>query len=467
MKKILSLLLVFTLALTLFAGCTTASVSESTDTSNETVSASQEGESASEEAQVVTLKIAHNMDFVTIPDAVIAAGERLNEKYAEEGKNIVVEFETDYQRIDWNDYMQNVMFAERNGEGPDIFSTNEDINTLLEAGMAMDVSELVTDDFIPAALTSCTIDGKLYAIPFDLPTRTIYYNKDALRGLEWTQEEIDALPQQMASGEFSFEDFIALATEVRDAGLAEWGLAHRPGSGKDFLDVLKVLGGEYYDENGQLLIDEQGVKTFFQFMYDQANVSKITATDLSQQGWDTINSSVGSGETFAYYGPVFSTTYVASSVDMTVEELVESIGFAPFPVSENNDEPFVVVDPQKMAINANTEHPEICMDLMKELFLGSSQEALATHSDTILSLSSISAVNDMEPITSNPLLSSIVYMQDLAVAPPVIEGLATYNAELHKQIVLLELGQVDVETAYNDFVTQVELNIGEENLSYK
>ena len=37
---------------------------------------------AAASAETITLKIAHNYDFVTIPNAVIAAGERLNERYA-------------------------------------------------------------------------------------------------------------------------------------------------------------------------------------------------------------------------------------------------------------------------------------------------------------------------------------------------------------------------------------------------
>ena len=51
------------------------------------------------------------MDFVTIPDAVLAAGERLNEKYAAEGKDLKIEFETDYARIDWGEYSNNLIFA--------------------------------------------------------------------------------------------------------------------------------------------------------------------------------------------------------------------------------------------------------------------------------------------------------------------------------------------------------------------
>ena len=58
------------------------------------------------------------MDFVTIPDAVLKAGERLNEKYAAEGKDLKIEFATDYARIDWTEYHNNLIFAQKNGEGP-------------------------------------------------------------------------------------------------------------------------------------------------------------------------------------------------------------------------------------------------------------------------------------------------------------------------------------------------------------
>lgn len=36
------------------------------------------------------------MDFTTIPEAVVDAGTRLNEKYKADGKNIRIEFEKEY-----------------------------------------------------------------------------------------------------------------------------------------------------------------------------------------------------------------------------------------------------------------------------------------------------------------------------------------------------------------------------------
>ena len=69
---------------------------------------------------------------------------------------------------------------------------------------------------------------------------------------------------------------------------------------------MKTLGCEYYTPNGDLVFDSEGILRFFQFTYDNANVTKITPNNLNQMGWSTINGHVGAGETFAYYGPVYS-----------------------------------------------------------------------------------------------------------------------------------------------------------------
>lgn len=106
MKKLLSLTLAALMAVSMLSGCSNGGNSSST--------AAGTGE---EPTGTITLKVAHNMDFVTIPDAVLKAGERLNEKYAAEGKDLKIEFATDYARIDWTEYHNNLIFAQKNGEG--------------------------------------------------------------------------------------------------------------------------------------------------------------------------------------------------------------------------------------------------------------------------------------------------------------------------------------------------------------
>lgn len=420
---------------------------------------------ASASAETITLKIAHNYDFVTIPNAVIEAAKRLNERYAAEGKDIKIEFETDYQRISWTEYTQNLIFAYKNGDCPDIFSVS-DVPTMAAVGMLLDISELNTDAFVDGAFNAYTVDGVTYAMPFDLPVRVIYYNKQVLVNYGWTLEEAEALPAKVAAGEFTWEDFVQLCADVKNAGACTWGLAHRPGAGNDFLDVLQTLGGRYYDENGKLVFDEAGVLRFFQFIYDAANTLEITPHDLSQQGWPAINTMAGDGSCFAYYGPIYSSTYVAAAVEKDPETFAKDVAFMMFPASQYNEKAFVVAAPQGMAINANTKYPEICKDLLAEL-ANNSYDLLANHASTIFTLSSVKAANELEAITTNPIVANTTYMADYAVTVPSIDGLSTYTSELHNNIVQLELGQITPEEATANMKVQLELNLDEDEISFE
>jgi hypothetical protein len=53
----------------------------------------QETNQKGAEKQVVTLRISHNMDFTTIPEAVVDAAARVNARYEQEGKPITIAFE--------------------------------------------------------------------------------------------------------------------------------------------------------------------------------------------------------------------------------------------------------------------------------------------------------------------------------------------------------------------------------------
>lgn len=423
------------------------------------------GLAVSASAETVKLKIAHNYDFVTIPDSVIAAAERLNKRYAEEGKDIVIEFEQDYQRIDWGEYTKNLIFAYQNGDCPDIFSV-VDVPAMAETGMLLDISDLATDAFVDGIYAPYTVGGTAYAMPFDLPVRVIYYNKQSLVKMGWTEEEAAALPQKVASGEFTWEDFLALCKETMDSGVCKWGMAHRPGAGPDFLDVLQTLGGRYYDENGTLVFDKEGIQRFFQFIYDAANETGITPHDLSQMGWPEINTMVGDGSCFAYYGPIYSSTYVAGAANKTPAELAEDVAFMMFPVSEYNEKPFVIAAPQGMAISASTKYPEICKDLFAELANGSS-DLLANHANTIFTLSSVKAANQMDAIKTNPIVANTIYMEDYAIATPSIDGLNTFTSEMQNQIVQLELGKITPEQATENMMIQLELNLDEDEIIFE
>lgn len=410
------------------------------------------------EVETVTLKLGFNGDFLTMPEAVLGAAERLNERYEAEGKNLKIEFETDYQTIDNSEYHNNIVFAHKSGDAPDIFICDADVAGFVKAGCVLDITDVMSDAFVEGVFTPTMVDGKAYAMPFDLPLRVIYYSNKDLADIGWSQEEIDALPVKIREGEFTLEQFMDLCAEVVEKGGAEYGLVHRPGAGNDFFDMLNAWGGQYYDETGQLVFDEAGITRFFQNIYDNANTTKITPPNLNQLGWDTINKMVGTGEAFAYYGPMFSATYVAQAAGLTTEEFARNETFVLFPKSEFTDAPFGTVAPQMMAISADTKYPDVCKDIFREL-AGESNDLLAKHAGTIYTLSCIKAANENTNITENPILKNVTYMADYAKSVPAINNLSSLKSEMFTQIVSLELGQTTPEKAVKDLKTQIELNI--------
>ena len=53
----------------------------------------------------------------------------------------------------------------------------------------------------------------------------------------------------------------------------------------------------------------------------------------------------GDGTAFAYYGPIFSATYVAEAVEKDPEQFAEDVAFMMFPASQYNEAPFVIAAP--------------------------------------------------------------------------------------------------------------------------
>ena len=255
-----------------------------------------------------------------------------------------------------------------------------------------------------------------------------------------------------------------LCSEVVEKGGAKYGLVHRPGAGNDFFDMLNAFGGQYYDENGSLVFDEAGITRFFESIYENANTTKITPPNLNQLGWDTINKMVGTGEAFAYYGPMFSATYVAQAAGLETEEFAKNETFVLFPKSEYTDAPFATVAPQMMAISADTKYPDVCKDIFREL-AGDSNSLLAKHAGTIYTLSCIKEANKNPEVTENPILKNVTYMADYAKSVPAINNLSSLKSEMFTQIVSLELGQTTPEQAVADLKTQIELNV--DNVIFK
>jgi maltose-binding protein MalE len=99
--------------------------------------------------------------------------------------------------------------------------------------------------------------------------------------LGWSAEAIAGLPQRVEQGEFTLFDLVELAQQVKEAGIAPWGLYHHPTGGVDVFQIYLAFGGHLTDETGaQLVLNTAVLKELLQYHHDLVYRWKITPATL-------------------------------------------------------------------------------------------------------------------------------------------------------------------------------------------
>lgn len=92
-------------------------------------------------------------------------------------------------------------------------------------------------DFFPSAITGCSLDGKLYALPFETNSGNddlIYVNTDLLNTRGVTPPTDD----------WTVDDFLTIAHKMTDPGHQQWGTDYSTGSYYDFGTLARTFGGD-------------------------------------------------------------------------------------------------------------------------------------------------------------------------------------------------------------------------------
>lgn len=153
--------------------------------------------------------------------------------------------------LEWGvPYYTKVRTAAAVGQGPDIMTYHLSRMPLgLSEGVLSEITEedlqnagLSRDDFFPRAIEAASgEDGKLYAVPFDIHSIILYYNKSYLEGSEFLDENGNL------TGIDSLEDFeraLALAKENGSSAPVSYSTGDDGGVYRVFFTLLKQQGGD-------------------------------------------------------------------------------------------------------------------------------------------------------------------------------------------------------------------------------
>lgn len=175
-RRIVGILLGCTLMGTLLSGCSSSSKKVAPEAQAGT------GELTTED---VTLKVWESSGVAQT--FIEKAGEEFNKKYP----NIKIE----YANVELGDANGQIALDGPAGVGADCFAIpSNQIGGLVSAGHILEVENAkdVTDNVTESSAAAVTYNGKIYGYPFSSDTYALFYNKDLVKDVPKTWEDVEA-----------------------------------------------------------------------------------------------------------------------------------------------------------------------------------------------------------------------------------------------------------------------------------
>lgn len=297
-------------------------------------------------------------------DAIAIAADQLMREAAIQGEelNITLDLVTTNS---WTDFKQAVTLAGESGNVPNILiSGHEDIAAWSQSGMIVPIEDFIDLDAWPVndiydnLMEIASFGGVVYGLPQDAESRPFFVWRDHMKGIGYSDAEIDALPGQIESGDYKLADVLADAIKMQEAGLVEpgYGFYPRPSPGGDFWQFYMSFGGEMSDGNGKLLLDRAAMTEFYQFFVD-AVAAGVTRKNHIGTPWDQWHGEVASGQAGMWHGGTWH--YARWTGTDGLEDFFGKVQFSLIPGGGDNGRANTLTHPLVYLITAQDDEREM------------------------------------------------------------------------------------------------------------
>lgn len=462
MNKVVRTLLTFLLTSSLIlSGCGKSS-------QNKTESASKS------ETEVVILEVesyGSPADATRVTNLEEAA-EELNDILEDKGDNRRVQVKANHVSSGYDEYNQKFMLAHKTGAGADIRTiSHSDMAMMAEGGYILALDDYVKNSewgeylntIYPNLWDASKWKSEIFGIPQDTEARPLFFRKDILRKLGWSDEAISALPERIKSGEFTLDNMTGLAKEAVSKGVAKAGIYHRPNNGAFFISLIYNFGGRLFDEdNGKLVFDKKAIKDTLNYFYNASQVDKVIPTGMTSMEWRQIHKSWVEGDVLFWYGGTWhwaeyqEVDYHEKLGKLDEDYMFENMGYALIPAASKGGKPVTLSQPYVYVINSKTEHPDLAFALVALATQPKYNVKHAVGSGHLVVSSD--AAEDLA-YKQNTFLSDVQYMLDYTTLQPNHPEFGKFTDAFFKAVQAVEMGEYDPEQAVSWMEEQVKNDI--------
>lgn len=373
----------------------------------------------------------------------------------------------------WGDYKKKFLLAADSGQAPDIIlSGHEDIAPWSQAGYIIPLDEMIDanqdtyKNIIPELWKSVEYDGKRWGIPQDTEARPLWYNKQKLAELGWSQEQIDSLPDRIKTGEFTLDDMITTAKEAVDKGVVKpgYGYWHRPSQGNDFYQYYIAYGGAMDDGNGKLLFDKAAAQKWFAFqrrVVDEGITPKNFIGTESKIWHETVTS----GEVLFFNGGVwnFADWVKNYTKDKGGEEyLLGFVGWALQPNGVKGQPGVTLSHPLVyMVTSERASGEQQQQDAFKTITGATTAELNNKHALGSAHLAILTTQLDTPEYKANKVLQGTAYMLQYTHFLPNNANFGAYDGIVFRAMSAAENGEMSPEEAVNMAADELQTELGD------
>lgn len=404
-------------------------------------------------------------------DNLIDAAKRLNQDLEALGSNVRVELEATFDTGDWGDYKQKFILAAQAGNAPDIIlSGHEDVAPWSEAGYIIPLDDYIQQywestyqDIIPTLWKSVEYKGKKWAVPQDTEARPMYFSKLLLRKWGWTEDQINALPEQVKAGEFTLYDMLELAKKAQDEGIVEEGHGYwpRPRKGGDFYHIYFAFGGEMQDpESGKLVVVEDALRKWLQFHYDTVFTYKTTPEGFIGTDWKIWHETVSAADKVLFWnGGTWHWAEWQVNYNRTEDFLWENVGFMLIPAGEPGKKPTTLSHPLVYMVSSSSKHPDLAFRIIT---LATTPDLNARHAVTSAHLAILQSEINHPAYKANKFLQQVAYMVDYTNFQPNSPHFGEYDRIMWTALSAVMAGDMSVDDAVAFVKDEMQAALGDE-----
>ncbi|HEY8497400.1 MAG TPA: extracellular solute-binding protein [Limnochordales bacterium] len=400
------------------------------------------------------------------------AAERLNKYLEAAGANVRVEVEADFWTDTWDSYRRRAILAFESGDPnaiPDIINSSHlDIANWASAGWIVPLDEYIErywdgtyEDFFPHLWEAVTYDGKRYGVPQDIEVRMVFYRKDYLKAIGWSDAEIADLPRRVREGEFTLQDLVEVGKKMRDAGLVEWPILHRPTAGPDFFQFIVAFGGEYVDPaTGKLVLDRQAVLQTLNF-FRTLTQERLTPNGMTSWAWPTVHRSIVVDGTAGVQltGGMWFWAEWQRDLGVAEDYLWDKFVFTLIPKGADNGRPNQLGQPQAYMITAASRHKDLAALLIT---IASDVDLNTNHARQGAKLAIRRSQTAFPDFAASTYLAAAATLVPDQIFLPSHPASGFYNTALYEAIGAVEAGMLRPEQALQELERRLRSQLGDD-----